>query len=407
MQSKNIFNILKPFSDKMQAKSKPKQKSTPKNKKQETLFFLNEFQENHKSVQFLKKKQPRTNQPKKQPKSTEKTKAKKAQKKSPAKKKNSNKKVKIEYLDRSIVNICDTTVDEIPNYGNSPNMQIDEIFSAPLKFKDQVAVNTPKKRGRPKKIQTDEKPQKKALNKKQQSAKKQLFTSAEKNAQRKNSANKQKENKSKTKNTNTNTNNNKANARANFTKTDHKLLKLEEIKVNSPAHSLKNEPSSVLFHVEIDEIDKNSEISFKHKLVKRKLPNLTENAENPLLSFSTLTDPSVNYSLEKSSSKMAKGLRIITSENQTKSNSDLEAETDEEESDSPPGCFDYDVPLRIEKFTLNEANDVFVVLSWKTRYDGSIPRKSIFPAAEVYAQCPNLLSKYLLDKISKGNANRK
>ena len=387
MQSKNIFNVQKLSLNDIQPNSK--QESASKNNKKQKLI-TNVAEENSKSFEYLKHKRPKSKKPEKASKSTEKTKAKKAENKKPAKKqlnKKANKAIKIEpkslnSIDCSYINLCDTTINEIQNCFNYANMEIDEINSAPASIKDHVIV-TPKKRGRPKKVQAEEK-KPPISNKKNQSKIKQFFT--ENNKKPFNNSNKQKENK------------NKTNSLAEKAILSRKFLKPQDIKDKYRFPSSKRDSNNISIKVEFD--NKNSEkTSLTNKNAKQKVPNLHENSENPFSNFTTFTENSSKNIPEIG--KMVKILKIVKKEN-----SDFKEDTDEDNF-SPPGCFDYDVPLRIDKFTLDETNAVFVVLKWKPRYDGSIPRKSIFPAVEIQEKCPSLLNNYLMDKLANGSISLK
>jgi len=394
-------------SNDIQTKSNPNSKS--KNKKQDFIFRY-DIENNDKVIDLLKHKRPKSKKQEKAAKSKEKNKAKqatkpkkekKAEKEKPPKKKNNkkaNKSIKIEHKsviaknndERSFINLCDTTID-------------DEIVCAPNKLKDQVIVTT-KKKGRPKKTQTEQK-KPASSNKKQQSDINPFFSKSDIKhfitniTDNKDTQKRQKETQI------------KIDLFHDKEKSNYKLLKHDEIKVNSSNPSIKKDSSgenSIKMEIDINSL-KRSFSNNKTSLDTQK-PKSAGTFENLFSNFTTCSEDSLKNSPPKNLNFLKQ--KVIKIENLQQAapaannvNNNKELDSDEE-NDSSPGSFDYDIPLRIEMFTLNEANNVFGVVSWKPRYDGSIPRKSIFPVEEIQDNWPRLLNKYLMDKLNEESTHQ-
>lgn len=277
--------------------------------------------------------------------------------------------------DSSLIDLCDTTIDEIPKkWENLKNKDKDNL----------VKSNTSKKRGRPKKVEKSSAKKNENKNDKQSNIK-QIFTLTDKQIKKDTY--------------NDNQSKQIIYTQKLYTEKDTRLQEQQkdpEIKVNSSVRSLKKELNDISIKFEYD--NKKNEYLNLSKITKKKVNQQEEvNKEKSLFNFNTFSENSFDSSSAKD--KVIKTLKIIKTEN-------IEGSTDSEnENNSPPGNFDYDVPLKIEQFKLNESNSLYAVIKWKPRYDGSIPRKSIFPIVEILANCPSLLNKYLMEKLTKRNCN--
>lgn len=408
MQSKNLFRVQKQSKATKDLQKKSKRNYTPK-KKQEKLFIeevkLKEEIGNP-FFNLLNQKRPRSDKAEKPPKSKDKKNPKKAQKgkKAPKKKETTTQKpteqIKVDpsinIMNNSVIDLCDTTINENLNGDcddEITNMEIDEFATSsisPINLLDKTII-TPKKRGRPKKVQTEDKSPATAKSQTQSAYKKRNFSKTEKKATTKDSSTKKqqpKQTQKQTQDKKQNKTQSQSKVRNNSLTERPNLLKQAE---TTEINSIKRSYNCIKV-----EFDKESQISFSRKS-KAKILNYREKLETPPSRNTTLTEQSSENSLEISIKKNKNSKNI---DNENRLVIQKEEEDSDEENQSAPGSFEYDVPRNVKEFRYSEAKDVFAVLRWKRRYDGSIPRKSIYPVQTVREFCPNLLINFLMKRVT-------